>query len=273
MKQAVIIFFVLFLGGKCPAQSVAGITGTRDTSYNLAHEFQRHLKNHPGIKMVEPPPPGSIKEKKDIEYCSTPQRNLKLDVFCPAKKTKGKRTAVIIIHGGGWRSGNKSMLHPMAQHLAALGYVCFTPEYRLSTDRSFEGNDCVFRRSAVINAVIDLDGTLAFIHPESGEGDDSKRVSAGTNWFGYSKTENPGLWKQAAPLTHAGKHTPPTLFINSNVARMHAGRDDYIKVLDQYKIYTEVRSFDAPHAFCLFEPWFTPTVKYMDDFLKKIFKQ
>ena len=34
-----------------------------------------------------------------------------------------------------------------------------------------------------------MDGLLAFIHPESGEGDDSKRISAATNWFGFSKTE------------------------------------------------------------------------------------
>jgi pectinesterase len=119
--------------------------------------------------------------------------------------------------------------------------------------------------------VIDMDGLLAFIHAESGEGDDSKRTSAATNWFGYSKTENPELWKQGSPLTHIGSHTPPTLFINSNVARMYAGRDDYIKILDEYNTYTEIKYFDAPHSFVLFEPWFTPMVKSIDAFLKKVF--
>ena len=260
-----------------------------------------------------------LQQKKNINFCKTAERDLALDVFYPAKKTKHKKTAILIIHGGGWRSGSKTMFHTMAQHLAALGYVCITPEYRLSTEAlypaavydiksairwvrknaaeynidinrivaaghsaggelaammgatnnrsEFEGTGCDLNFSSIVNAVIDIDGLLAFIHLESGEGDDSKRISAATNWFGYSKTENPDLWKQASPLTHAGKNTPPTLFINSNVTRMHAGREDYIKILNEYNIYTSVKSFDAPHSFCLFEPWFTPTVKYIDDFL------
>jgi pectinesterase len=53
---------------------------------------------------------------------------------------------------------------------------------------------------------------------------------------------------------------------------MHAGRQDYIDTLNKYHIYTEVHSFpDSPHPFCLFEPWFTPTVNYITDFLDKVF--
>ena len=115
---------------------------------------------------------------------------------------------------------------------------------------------------------------LAFIHPESGEGDDSKRISAATNWFGYSKTENPRLWQEASSLSHVGKHSPPVLFINSGVDRMHAGRTDYINKLNELNIYSEVKTFEgAPHSFCLFEPWFQPTVKYIDNFLKKVFEK
>jgi pectinesterase len=66
----------------------------------------------------------------------------------------------------------------------------------------------------------------------------------------------------------------PLLYLNSSVDRMHAGRDDYRKKLDVFKIYSKVHTFDAsPHGFCLFEPWFTPTVDYIDQFLKKIFQQ
>jgi pectinesterase len=138
---------------------------------------------------------------------------------------------------------------------------------------AFEGNGCDKNISSKVNAVIDMDGLLAFIHAESGEGDDSKRTSAATNWFGFSKTDNPELWKQGSPLTHIGPHTPPTLFINSNVARMHAGRDDYIKILNQFDIYSEIKFFDAPHSFVMFEPWFSPMLQTMDLFLKKVFKK
>ncbi len=325
MKRIVLIIIVCLIFGKIFSQSVTGITGKPDTSFTTYSAWLSSKKTYPYIKIAEEFYSPSIKTKKNITYCTLDNRKLLLDAFCPAKKSKTTQTAIIIIHGGGWRSGNKTLHYPLAQHLAALGYVCFTPEYRLSTEAlypaavydiksaihwvrknaakynidtnkivvaghsaggelaammgatngiaSFEGPGCDLNFSSNINAVIDIDGLLAFIHPESGEGDDSKRISAATNWFGYSKTENPELWKQGSPLTHAGPHTPPTLFINSNVARMHAGREDYIKILDEFKIYTEVRAFDAPHSFVLFEPWFAPTVKYIDDFLKKVFNK
>lgn len=306
------------------AQSLAGITGTRDTSYSVISEYNKHRKNYPGIQIVPEFPDPFVKEERNSPYCGTKERELKLDVFYPAEKTTTRRTAILFIHGGGWRSGNKAMHFPLLQRLAALGYVCFTPEYRLSTEAlypaaiydiksairwirknaakyqvdpgrivaaghsaggelaafmgatngmaSFEGTGCYPEISSKVNAVIDLDGTLAFIHPESGEGDDSKKTSAATYWFGYSKTENPELWKQAAPLTHAGKHCPPFQFISSGVARMHAGRDDFNRILQQHRIYHEVKTLEgSPHTFLLFNPWFDTTIVYMDKFLRTVF--
>ncbi len=308
------------------AQSTAGLTGIPDTTFSIQSEYKKLVKNYPGIKIAGEISTVGIIEKKNIGFSNTANRKLLLDVFCPEEKAFDKRTAIIILFGGGWRSGNRALHHALARRLAQLGYVCFTPDYRLSTEAlypaaihdvkaairwvrknakkyninkaeivvaghsaggelaafmgstndnpDFEGGPADKKTSSVVNGVIDIDGTLAFIHPESGEGDDSKKISAATNWFGYAKTENPTLWHQAAPLTHVGAHSCPILFLNSSVARMHAGRDDYIKILDQYHIYSEVRTFeDAPHSFCFFDPWFEPMVKYMDDFLKKIFKK
>ena len=143
-----------------------------------------------------------------------------------------------------------------------------------NNNKKFQGNNCTFDQSSNVDAIVDMDGILAFIHPESGEGDDSRSRSAATNWFGYSKTENPELWKEGSSLTYVGAQTPPTLFINSSVARMHAGREDFIKVLDRFNIYSEVKTFsDAPHSFPLFHPWFEPTLKSTDEFLKKVFRK
>jgi acetyl esterase/lipase len=324
MKRFVLLIVVCFMFGKIFSQSLAGITGIPDTSYNTYKAWTSDRKKFPDIKIVEEFHQLSVKEKRNITYCELGERKLLLDAFYPASKSKIKRTAVIIIHGGGWRSGNQTQHYPLAQRLAALGYVCFTPEYRLSTEAlypaavydikavikwvkknakqyqidtnkitvlgfsaggelaafmgatngkvDFESTICNENFNAEVNAVVDIDGTLSFVHAESGEGDDSKRTSAGTYWFGYAKNDNPELWKQASPLTHAGKHTPPTLFINSAVDRMHAGRNDYIKILGEFNIYTEVQHFEnSPHSFCLYDPWFEPTVKYIDEFLKKVF--
>ncbi len=219
-------------------------------------------------------------------------------------------------------SGDRSQHIPLAQQLAARGYVAVTVEYRLSTealypaaihdlkaavrwmrvhakaqqidpkriavlgfsaggqlatligttngDAKFEGNSPNRSVSSAVQAIVDIDGTLAFIHPESGEGDDSRSTSAATYWFGVNKETRPELWHEAGALNHVDANTPPVLFINSSVDRMHAGRDDMRRKLDALGIYSEVKSFpEAPHTFCLFEPWFTPTVEVIAAFLNK----
>lgn len=321
---AIGIFICFVTGISVQAQMVSGITHKRDTSYTNYSAYTHEKPYHPNIKLVTEFKYDDVAIKKSITYCIMGKHELTIDAFTP-KQTSSKRTAVIMIHGGGWRSGDKSQHWPLAESLAHLGYVCFTPEYRLSTEALFpaaiydikaairwvkvnasaynvdtskiviagfsaggelaafmgttgnmplfEGFQCNTGISTKINAVIDIDGTLSFVHPESGEGIDSAgRISAGTYWFGYNKKQNYGMWVVASPLTYVGAETPPTLFLNSSVARMHAGREDYIKILNQHTIYSEVHGFDdAPHSFPLFEPWFEPMVEYIDGFLKKVF--
>ncbi|MBL7818316.1 MAG: alpha/beta hydrolase [Saprospiraceae bacterium] len=310
------------------AQSTKGITGKRDTGYTTFKAYKDIKKSHPHVDIawVADKPTHLVKEMRNVVYHTIGNRALQLDAFVPKQKGRKLRPALVIIHGGGWRTGDRSQHIPLAQHLAAKGYVCFTPEYRLSTEAlypaavhdlkaairwvrshakaynidtnriatigfsaggqlsalmgatgdmpQFEGESGNLGHSTKVNAVVDIDGILAFIHPESGEGDDSRSTSAATYWFGYTKTENPNLWHEGSALTYAGEKTPPTLFLNSSVDRMHAGREDYLKKLAAHNIYTEVHTFpDSPHSFCLFEPWFTPTVDYIDAFLLRVFQK
>lgn len=322
LRRITISLLVLFSGLHGKAQSLAGITHLPDTSYSLHSVYRQASKQYPSIQLVTLPP--AAQEQMNVPYCTESGKTLHMDVFGP-KRENYNGIAVLIIHGGGWRSGNKTMHHALARKLASMGYTCFTPEYRLSTEAlypaavldvksairfvrseamtfkidpdkiviaghsaggelaAFAGstaNDALFKSASClptvgdeVQAVIDIDGTLSFIHPESGEGDDSKKTSAATYWFGFSKSENPELWKQASPLTHAGPHAAPILFINSSVARMHAGRDDFIKIISTHNIPHSVKSFDdVPHTFCFFEPWFTPMVNATHEFLTSIFK-
>lgn len=308
------------------SQSYKGVTGIRDTSYSTKNAYKYDVKTHPNIKIVPEFHFNTVKEKRNVLYCEIGKRKLNLDVFYNVDKSNSKQTAVIIIHGGGWRTGSRTQHYPMAQKLASLGYVCFTPEYRLSTEALFpaaifdvksairwvrknavaynfdpdkiavlgfsaggemaafmgttgnmplfEGTSCNLDAKSNANAVVDIDGTLSFVHPDGREGDDFKSTSAGTYWFGYAKLENPKLWEAASPLSYVSAQTPPTLFINSAVPWMHAGREDYIKVLDKNGIYSEVKEFEgAPHSFCLYEPWFAPTIQYINDFLIKVFNK
>ena len=322
INRVLIITLICCAVKNATAQTWPGLTGKPDTSYNTNVAYRSSIKNFPNISIAAEVHSPAVKEKKNIVYCKTGERELLLDAFYPAAKSNNKRTAIIIIHGGGWRSGNRTQHYALAESLANLGYACFTPEYRLSTealypaavydikasvrwikehgkkygidtnritvlgfsaggqlaalisttnDNSiFENKDCNLKRTSDVKALIDIDGTLSFTHSESVIGDESKKPSAATDWFGAYKKDNPGVWQQASPLTWAGKNSVPTLFINSAVPRMHAGRNDFVKILSDNNIYTEVKEFEnSPHHFCLFNPWFEPTVKYIDDFLKK----
>lgn len=134
--------------------------------------------------------------------------------------------------------------------------------------KAFEGTEGNVHESSAVQAIIDIDGVLAFKHHESAEG----KVAA--EWLGGTYEEKPDVWTDASALTHVGKTTPPILFINSSTPRFHAGRDDMIALLNGFKIYSEVYTLpDTPHPFWLFHPWFTQTVEYTVNFLNKIFKQ
>lgn len=314
----------LCIGLQTNAQSMEGVTGIRDTSYTTEKAFYNDVKTYPDIKVVEAFNFKSVLEVHDITYCTLGERKLQLDVFANRTRSKVRQTAILIVHGGGWRTGNRAQHYPMAQKLADLGYVCFTPEYRLSTEALFpaavydlkaairwvkanadkyniapdriavlgfsaggalvaflgttgnmplfEGYECNTEQSSEVKAVVDIDGILSFVHPESGEGDDSRNTSAATYWFGYPKLAKPLLWEAASALGYADQNTPPTLFINSSVQRMHAGREDYIAILQGHGIYSQTQQFDnAPHSFCLYHPWFDPTIATIDGFLKKVF--
>jgi pectinesterase len=324
MRYTLVAFACFFLGEVVSAQSTAGLTGQRDTSYSNYSAYTNTKKTHPNIKLVTEFKNIGITEARNLVYTKIAKRELVTDVFYPKEKNKNNHIAIIIIHGGGWRSGNRTQHYPLAQKLASLGYVCFTPEYRLSTEALFPaavydlkaavrwvkenagkysidttrvvamgfsaggelaaflgatGNMPLFEgtngqpgTATNVHAVVDMDGILSFTHSESGEGDDSKRTSAATYWFGYPRKGHEKIWEAASSLSYVGKYTPPTLFLNSSVDRMHAGREDYITILNSYNTYSETHAFEgAPHGFPLFDPWFEPMVSYIDGFLKKVF--
>jgi len=104
----------------------------RDTSFTLNNTAQKVTKQYPHAKLVEAKLPDGVTCQEDIVYARYGERELHLDLFSPRGKGNELSPAVILIHGGGWRSGYRQMEWPMAQHLAAHGYVTATVEYRLS---------------------------------------------------------------------------------------------------------------------------------------------
>lgn len=288
-----------------------------DTSYTIWSTYKKEIKKFPFIKIVQKPENKKVIQQRDLVYKTIDSREIHLDAFY--KKQKSLNPAVILIHGGGWKSGNKSQMNLMAQEIASKGYSCFSVEYRLSDEAPFpagimdvktaikyikqnarkfnvdtnkiavlgcssggqmaaligttngksafeEKNN--FKQNSDVQAVIDMDGVLAFHHPESTEG------KYAALWLGGTYEEKPQVWEQASALSNTDANSQPILFINSEMTRFHAGRDDMIAILDKYNIYSEVKTIsNSPHSFWFFDPWFDEIVNYSTQFLDKIFKQ
>ena len=308
MKSVFFYFFILL--------NLFEINAQIDTSYTVFSTYNKEIKKFPFIEIVKERKYKNLDFSLDIVYNSLDSRELHFDAYY--KKGKKPQPVVILIHGGGWKSGNKSQMKIYAQEIASKGYSCFTIEYRLSPEAQYPAaifdvknaikyikanakkfnvnpdkvavlgcssggqmaaligttnNNLEFESPSGINenasvqAIIDLDGILAFKHPESEEG------KAASLWLGGSYDEKPEIWNQASALNHASALTPPILFINSDMVRFHAGRKDMISKLNSHKIYSEVKNIsNSPHSFWFFNPWFQPMVKYTVDFLDKIFK-
>ena len=314
MLNKLITYCILFLLSSTTLFAFQTIQ--KDTSYTVTSSYKKYIKEFPQIEIIKPQQFQNITEIENITYKKLNARELKLDAFI---NTSENNPAVILVHGGGWKSGDKSHMKPMAQYIASKGYSCFAIEYRLSDEAQYpEGifdikqaiqfiranaskfhvdttkvavlgtssgaqmaslvgttnNNSKFeektgyKTSTEVQAIINLDGILAFKHPKSKEG---KMASW---WLDGTYEEKPEIWKEASALTHIDENTPPTLFISSQYERFQAGREEMIEIMEKYQIYYQVENFpDSPHTFWLFNPWFKDTVNYVTTFLDKTFKK
>jgi pectinesterase len=132
----------------------------------------------------------------------------------------------------------------------------------------FEDINQTHNQSSSVQAIVDLDGVLAFIHPESSEGE------MASLWLGGNSCDKLETWIEASAITHTDKNTAPILFVGSQYPRFLAGKNDMIKILDQYGIYSQVETIEnSPHSFWLFHPWFEDSVRYITHFLDKTLKE
>jgi len=74
---------------------------------------------------------GRVSVEENIAFGTGGDRDLHCDVFLPPEPGLA-RTAILLIHGGGWANGDRTQLRGYGILLARLGFVCIASEYRLS---------------------------------------------------------------------------------------------------------------------------------------------
>jgi len=84
------------------------------------------------LARAEQEPPATqpkVTVEQDIVYANAGATELKLDMARPAEG-EGLFPAVVVIHGGAWRQGNKSDVRSISSEFARRGYVAVAPQYR-----------------------------------------------------------------------------------------------------------------------------------------------
>lgn len=92
--------------------------------------------------LVKPALPDTITLDESVE-CSHPGNfSVLLNVYVPKKE--GNYPAILLIHGGGWQKRQIEADKPLAERLAARGYVVAQVAYRLSSDAKYPAalHDC-----------------------------------------------------------------------------------------------------------------------------------
>lgn len=131
--------------------SKSQVNNVIDTSYTIHSAWKKLKKEYPNVVIAKTRETDNLVSKLDQVYACRGQRLLSLDLWLPNRELNTSKALVIMVHGGGWRSGNKSMLAPIAKKIAKGGYVVASLEYRLSHEAIYP---------AAINDIKDAIGYL-----------------------------------------------------------------------------------------------------------------
>lgn len=140
LKTLLLFTFVSGIILTANAQFLEGTTIPADTTFNVPRVYRQIKKDFPYAVPAKDQVPEGVIGERNIVYTTleeTPfgKRELHLDLFRPEKE--GKYPALILVHGGGWRAGNKSLQVPVAQMIAAKGFVTVAVEYQLSLEAKY----------------------------------------------------------------------------------------------------------------------------------------
>lgn len=161
--------------------------------------------------------PEGVEAIRDVEYGVAKDVSLKLDIFRPKEAPEGLMPAVVWIHGGGWRQGDKNNASN-AIAAAKRGFFAVSINYRLSGEAAFPAaiEDCkgavrwvranakaygvdperigVWGSSAGghLALLVGSADDTAGLEGKSGYARESSRVQAVCSWFGPSDFSKAG---------------------------------------------------------------------------------
>jgi acetyl esterase/lipase len=250
--------------------------------------------------------PDSVAVERDLVYARHGSREMHLDLYLPKANT-GPRPAVVYIHGGGWKNGNKAAFSRQAAHMAAKGMVGACIEYRLSGEAKWpaaiDDSEAAVRwlrdnaakynidtarlgaaggsagghlvallgtRGAHVKAVAAFNPAVDLV--SFGKQAPGNAQNSVAEFLGASYKDKPELWAEATPITHVKKNSAAFLFL-------HGNQDTTVPIKQSEDMLAKLRKAGVPaelftaegaaHGFFNRPPWFEPTLKAMEAFLLK----
>lgn len=182
-------------------------------------------------------PSSSAKVLSNVSYLG-PDRDEKLDVYLPSDSFIRPLPAVLLIHGGGWRIGDKAgkREQAIASDLAAQGYAVFSINYLLN--KGEERDPTTGKRKLTFVAwpqnLYDCKSALRWIRAESARyGVDPSRIATMGGSAGGHLAMLLGATVRNEEFNRHGLHTDQSNAVSC--------------VLDFYGTYDVREGFDLPH--------------------------
>ncbi|ATQ74077.1 lipase [Massilia violaceinigra] len=140
MRNAVRCWAIVFTG--VLLSGCAGMTDHKIPAavpYNAATTYAKLVKAYPFIQIADTRTNAEIVTISGMGYVRRGAHLLQLDLFLPPQATRDKApvAAVVLVHGGGWRSGERSNMAPLAARLAARGIAAAVIDYRLADEARY----------------------------------------------------------------------------------------------------------------------------------------
>ena len=115
---------------------------------------------------------GRVTIEEGVVFGTGGGRELRCDVFTPPGGPR-RAPGVLLLHGGGWRSGDRSQLRGYGILLGREGYVCVASEYRLAPDHHWPAH------------IHDVKAALRWMHANADRiGIDPERIAVSGNSAG-----------------------------------------------------------------------------------------
>lgn len=250
--------------------------------------------------------PDGVDWRRDIIYSRpAPGRELKADLFLP-ESGSGPWPAIVFIHGGGWRNGNKQAFRRQAAHLATRGFVGLCIEYRLSGEAKWpaaydDAQAAVkylrdnFRALRVdpnriaaaggsagghLAALLGTNPNLRLIAVAAFNpaldlitlgGDAQGARNSIIDFLGSRYPDAPDLWIAASPARQVSARSAKFLFL-------HGTKDETVPYSQSIQMAEALRKLGvtaelftaegAGHGFFNRDPWFAPTLERMQTFFE-----